>query len=332
MAPNHPAAALAIAAALTAGPTVAAPAPATLNLDPPAAKMALWTHLPRQRILAIMPDVGLVLLQPGVRDAAKGVVQGTEVQGEVMDDDLAAERGWRSLRLRLDIACPDRKTLIRQFDAYADHDLKGQVQKVQPPAGWIRPDVGAFLNPVIDKACGELKAASPSPLPAPTPPVTLIAVTAPEPKPPAPPPSAPTAIPAVAPSAPRATIPAAAPPASPGLFTVQVKAAPTAAEAQKALQDLAGIPHLSLAELTPHVEPAVVHGRTVYRALISGLATPGDAGAFCQAVREAGGACFMRAERKSQGANEQIALSEWARAALRPRQEELDAPKGSGDQ
>jgi hypothetical protein len=244
------------------------------------AEMVQWTDLPERRIVAFTPEMGVIILDRGSPAKTPGRVDGVEVQGEVIDEALAQDRGWRSIRTRVDIACDERKTQVRKVDVFAQHNLLGAAYNVPAPSGWMRPAQGAYLSAVVDAVCGGEPTAEP------------IRLTEQD-KPPAPPVPAMAAAPSAAPS-PSAAAPPSPPPAGAGLVTVQVNASPDAAGASAALAALMRIHTLSLGGLNLHVEPAQVAGRQVYRALVTGLATRAAGRAFCADVSKAGGACFVR--------------------------------------
>ncbi len=255
-----------------------------LDRDRLVAEMVQWTDLPQRRIVAFTPEMGVIILGRGAPDKIPGRIAGVEVQGEVIDEALAQDRGWRSIRTQVDIACDERKTEVRKVDVFALHNLLGTAYNVPAPSGWMRPAQGAYLSAVVDAVCGAEPTADPIRL-------TEQAV------PPAPPvpvqPAAPAATPGVIAAAP--PLPPPSPPAA-GLITVQVNASPDAAGASAALATLMRINTLSLGGLNLHVESAQVAGRKVYRALVTGLATRAAGRDFCVAVSKAGGACFVRAD------------------------------------
>lgn len=255
-----------------------------LNQDRLVSQMRLWTHSPRRQILAVTPEMGLILLRSGASDPKNGAVEGVEVQGEITDDDLAAQRGWRSMRLRLDVACPGRRAFVRQFVVFTGHNRMGSMIARPAPAGWVQPSPGAYLNPVIDAVCpariaavaADLQVVKPSP-PKLSPAITPPLATGPLRTAGAGPPAAPSVTPAQA-----------------GPITVQVNASPDEAGARAILDELSKTPGLSLTGLSLHVAPAQVRGAQVYRALVTGLDSRAAARAFCASVRQGGGACFLR--------------------------------------
>ena len=275
------------AATATAGDPTATP-----EADARIALLRSWLHRPKASILAVTPNLGLVWLNRGAPGKTAGLIEGVEVQGEVIDPLLAQQRGWRSMRLTLDIACSDHKARVRAFQVFTDHDAGGARADRPVPGGWMRPSDGADLNAVIDALCGpsatreataaKLTRADPAMDAGPASP--NLASTPSSKAAPTPPSPKPAPIPAVA--AQGAQVAASA--------TAQVNASPDRADAQAALDRAIGHGDPALARLTPHVEPAQVHGRQMFRALVSGFATRAEAKAFCDRVQAAGGACFVR--------------------------------------
>ena len=238
------------------------------------ARMIRLSHLPPRSIVFVRPQVGVALLQRGVR-GADGVVSGVELQSEVMDDETAQVYGWRSMRWRLDVACLDRSTRLGQTEAFLDHALVGPPHPGPRPEGWVKPTPGAFMGDVITALCGPAKPSKSAPLPGP--------------------------VLARIPSAPAGPMPAkmASPPcvlaaAPAGSFTVQIGAFLSAGEADSALEGVVASTAGRTSPLVTRVQPARVHGRLYHRALVSGFSDTSSAEAFCASARTAGGACFVR--------------------------------------
>ena len=106
------------------------------------------------------------------------------------------------------------------------------------------------------------------------------------PKPPRPPPPAAAAAAAAKPK------PAA--PAMTGHVAVQVVSSPVEAETRKKLAALQRKFGDTLRGAETRVESAQVNGHTVYRGVIAGFATRGDARAFCQTLKQGGHDCMAR--------------------------------------
>ncbi len=76
--------------------------------------------------------------------------------------------------------------------------------------------------------------------------------------------------------------------------TVQIGAFSTSELAFTALDGLAALVPDRLGGTSQAVNPAVVNGATVYRAVVGGFPDAREAGAFCTALKEKGGVCVVR--------------------------------------
>jgi hypothetical protein len=87
----------------------------------------------------------------------------------------------------------------------------------------------------------------------------------------------------------------AAPDRKGGGGSVQIAAAATPQDAQRALGGIKGV--MAGLETPPggRVEKAVVRGAVVYRALVDGFEDGAAAQSFCASLRSTGQACFVRA-------------------------------------
>jgi hypothetical protein len=65
-------------------------------------------------------------------------------------------------------------------------------------------------------------------------------------------------------------------------------------DTRRALASLRGQQGARLAGLETHIETAEVGGRTVYRGLVAGFASFGEAQAFCAALKQRGEGCLLR--------------------------------------
>lgn len=276
---------LALVAAGLAAAARAEPPPASPSRDQVVAQFVRWTHMPARAVVSVTPEIAVALVGRGTA-AAGHHIEGVELQGEVLDEDLAQSRGWRSMRLTLDLACADGGTRARKMMVYAGHDRSGAAREAPTPMGWIQPKSGAYLEQVVGALCGTASAT---------------AAAGPVPSPPAAAPARPTPTAAqirlrpaqtdITP--PSAVIRAPARPAAAGL-SVQLAATPDAAAAEAAktpaiVRLIGARPGLAF-----RVEPSQVSGRQVYRATVSGFAGRDQARNFCAAARAAGGDCLVR--------------------------------------
>ncbi|QUD86948.1 SPOR domain-containing protein [Phenylobacterium montanum] len=244
-----------------------------------------WTGLPARSVLAVSPEMAVALIGRGAPGKAAGRLDGVELQGEVLDEAFAQARGWRSMRLKVDLACRDGgATWARRMTVYPDHGRGGAGREIAVPAGWVRPKAEAYLGQVVSALCGSavaLNEETAEPLPAPAPEPARAAERAP---------------PVLRPAMPLPAAPSAKPPVSApaGGVSVQIAASPVQAEANAA--DKGAAQRLLAADpaLRFHVEPALSGGRQVYRALVSGFPDRNAAQRWCASLRAAGGACFVR--------------------------------------
>lgn len=241
------------------------------------ARMVRWTGLPASAVVAVTPDIAVAVIRRGVRSG--DIVEGVELQGEIVDESLEPTRTWRSMRTVLDATCHTRTVRIDRMDVFPQHDRKGAPTPARTPTGWIQPSPEAYLSDVLAAVCDHAPPAG----------ERIAAVQSKAP------PSAPVA--AAPPDAPARLTPVtdlvAAPPTISGAALVQIAALPTREEAQAALKALTDRTPLS-AGLEARIEEAVVHGRRWRRAQVTGFASIEDAQRFCATVRGAGGTCFVR--------------------------------------
>jgi hypothetical protein len=253
-------------------------------------QMQAWTRLPARAVVAVTPEMSVALLGRGQTGKIAGRLDGVELQGEVLDDAFAEARGWRSMRLKVDIACGDGgSTWVRRMTVYPGHDHAGAGREASIPVGWVRPKPEAYLGQVVDALCGQ----TPSVDAGTSSPAVAQAIQTPERAPPV---LRPALQPSPAPSPP----PTIAKPAAVATQSsihgpmVQIAASPEEADAQRADRGPAASLIGADPALTFHTEPAISGGRKVYRALVSGFADRAAAERWCAGLRQAGGACFLR--------------------------------------
>jgi hypothetical protein len=287
-------------------------APAAMAQQSPADREAAirslrgWTGLPARATVAVTPEMAVALIGRGASGKAPGRLDGVELQGEVLDEAFAQARGWRSMRLKVDIACRDGgATWARRMTVYPNHDRGGGARDAATPAGWVRPKPEAYLGQVVTALCGQsvaMNGEAPPPSPLSTSPLSTSPLS---PEPPA------AALADASPAPPRRTPPVlrpamplpSAPPAAPSKpaahagpdgVSVQIAASPVEAEAERANDGAARRLIGADPALRFHVEPARSADRPMFRALVSGFADRPAAQRWCAALRAAGGACFIR--------------------------------------
>ena len=216
------------------------------------------------------------------------------------NEAAAGEFGYRSTRSQVDVDCAARRDRVIRIDLYPEHNLAGQPRTRHAPGGWAHPSPDAYLADVIDAVCSppspavRLAAAAPDTArPAPSPVVLRVADAGPQRRTPAVlAPSTPAPHPVAGRPAPLLAIALNPTPiASRGRVIAQIAAVDTAAGAAGALAGLKG----SLPSgVSTEVAPATVNGRKVYRAVVLGFASAGDAHAFCTRQHRSGETCWVR--------------------------------------
>jgi hypothetical protein len=230
--------------------------------------------LPAKSILAIT-DNAIFAAFP---QHTSGPFWTVDVRLESITPQATAKLGGRSIRLRLSVRCDNNTVRLNFLDAYPGADLTGAPAHRAPQNDWALPKPNSYVADAVRLACDKTFQG----------PFAAIAARA------SPPHGAPKA--AVKPepaAAPAERVPAlrARQPAEGG-YAVQIGAyaAPTLAEdAWRALKAAMPDKTSDLSNATTRVE---VGGRTFYRAIVSGFASPAAASAFCQKLKASGRACL----------------------------------------
>ncbi|MFN3514045.1 MAG: SPOR domain-containing protein [Phenylobacterium sp.] len=174
-------------------------------------------------------------------------------------------------------------------------DPAAGLQIYQSRDGEVPPAEPTFIPPPEQPQPRPAPVEAPPLRPTPTPPVT--AAPAPpvvaQPAPPAPK-TAPAPTPQAQPTTP-APPPAKAPaPAASGVAAVQIGAVSSEALADRAWNEaIRAAPTLGAGK-GKRVEPVERDGTTLYRTLVTGFSSRGDAQAFCDQLKAAGKSCFVR--------------------------------------
>jgi hypothetical protein len=231
------------------------------------------------------------------------------LQAEALTEEAAARGGVLSWQVRLQADCAGAGVKLGATTGYGTRRPAGAGVALSPPeADWRHPKAGSTLHAVWRSACDPAfqPPLAPSVQPAariaaPAPPQAQAVAALGEPTPAAPAlprPAAPAR--AAAPKVARAPLPpirtafidrADAPP---GLASVQVVSAPTAAGATTRLTELRGRFAQALAGRALRVETAQVKGRTTYRGIIAGFPSRAAAAEFCERLRRDRQACLVR--------------------------------------
>ena len=224
---------------------------------------------------------------------------------EITGDAAAHKFGFRSLRGVTDIDCSQGANRFVRAEAYDALYLKG-ASRAWPVSGhWVQPTSESYMSQVTQRVCHGASqpvgpaiavtsaVAPPAPMsPTPvamTPPPQVVRVP-PEARAPAPRAAAPRKVAVLS----TPTVPQAEPPATgkPGATAVaQVAASPTAKGAQRTLDALKS---LIAPPLAGAVESATVSGVQIFRASVTGFASPADARAFCAKATAVTKACWVR--------------------------------------
>lgn len=294
--------------------------PATAEPLTPAQRRALSASgLPAAAVVSAKPDLVVAVRSRGtVR--ADGIIEGVELQGEVVSSAAAQTRGYRSMRSTVNIDCARRRDQVVRMTIYPEAGAKGAPITRQVPEGWVQPSPAAYLSEVMSALCASapraavtkvaaakperwdipLRALGEAPRRAAAPPApTILSASALAPAaladPDLPLPTSLDARMGRAPAAEEPAVEASAPPPAPapraaksGKVAVQIAAAASERQAREALAKLKGgvAPPLST-----EVQVVSVEGKTFHRALVTGFATRTEAQAFCAAL---GSACFVR--------------------------------------
>lgn len=304
--------------ALVAAATLTTPASAE-PLTPAQRRALSASGLPAAAVVSAKPDLVVAVRSRGaVR--ADGIIEGVELQGEVVSSAAAQTRGYRSMRSTVNIDCARRRDQVVRMTIYPEAGAKGAPITRQVPEGWVQPSPAAYLSEVMSALCASVpraavtKAAAPKPerwdIPLRTlgeaprraapPAPTILSASAIAPAaladPDLPLPTSLDARIGRAPAAEEAAVEASAPPAPapapraarPGKVAVQIAAAASERQAREALAKVKG---RVAPPLATEVQVVSVEGKTFHRALVTGFATRAEAQAFCAAL---GSACFVR--------------------------------------
>jgi len=327
---NRPFVLLAAAILAGAGPAAAQGVGATYPKSRALSDVASWVTTDTPLQLSQVVDVGPSAVTAVTSATPTGEPRGfiANIASEAIDPSIGKQEDILSWRIPVEIDCEHRTVRLGDMTGFPSRDLKSVPRVVrQADSQWVQPSASAPLGAVLKAMCDRdfkrpfasgtrvATAKAPEPKakrepPAGPPPevVALNPPTKPQPLTSAaanPRPSkAEDAKAAKAKPAPVETAEAAAPPPKPKAeraiahgaspYAVQVGASPSQDDARGLLgrvqKKFAG----ELSGLKTDVVAAQVDNKTVYRALISGFAGPGDANALCGQLKAGGQACFVR--------------------------------------
>lgn len=208
-----------------------------------------------------------------------------KLRSELIDPAAAQSGRLLSWSADVEVDCTQSRARVSRITDYPERNLKGSPKPATTSGQWMTSKDGSNLQGVIAAVCSPPEMARVEPA-KPAPKLATVlrpAVDAPRPV-------------AASPSVPKPSPVAAAGrgPSSGYKGALQVAAGADQAAADKAAKDLQRRLPSETAGLTTQIVPAVVNGRTVYRATFTGFASKADANSVCSAIRGQGGDCFIR--------------------------------------
>lgn len=272
--------------------------PPSLDPEPLLAWLQRETDIQPDKVLAVTPQAltSLMTTFPAAPSQGPRLV----IRAEALSADAAARTGALSWHVSMSADCGRHRVRLGETTGYPERNLIGERKPLRPAeTDWREPEAGTALDAAWRAACApDFKgpfqqaetAAAPaarSDAPAKAAPVERQPVTEPKAAPRAP---KPAPEPKSAPAA--KTAPTAAPAA--GGVAVQVGATPSEADAKNLLASLG----VTAAGRRAWIETAEVGGKTWRRVLIGGFASTAEASGFCEQLKSAGKACFVRPSRR----------------------------------
>jgi len=144
--------AVALAAALAAGPARAAP--------PAGAELAAWiagkTDLMASQIAVVGPDNVYSLEPLGPRSSTGEVI--ALVRTEAFSDTWGAAHGFQSWDANLLIDCPGRRLRVIRSARYPERNRQGRPVADAPDKDWTTPGAGAPSAKLVAAACNCIQA------------------------------------------------------------------------------------------------------------------------------------------------------------------------------
>jgi hypothetical protein len=277
------------AAAAQEGPTF----PRSLEREPLLAWLQRETDIMPDRVVAVTPQAVTAVVSTFPAGGGQG--PRVVIRAEALSGETYARTGALSWHVSLSADCPGHRVRMGDTTGYPGRNLLGERRILRPAEpDWRTPEPGTALDNAWRAACDStfvgpfhaagVKLVQADTTPAPKPVAAAPARVAPTAVSDPPPPAAP--VPPAPPARRIAAAPAAAL-ASSGRASVQIGSFADKAGAAAALARLGdGRAH--------GLEPAVVAGRTWYRAVVSGFASSDEAVLYCASRRAAGGVCFVR--------------------------------------
>ena len=252
--------------------------PRSMERDALLAWLQRETDITPERVVAVTPQAITAIVSTFPAGGGQG--PRVVIRAEALNGETYARTGALSWHVSLNADCQGHRVRLGDTTGYPERNLLGERRVLRAAeADWRMPEPGTALENAWRAACdgkflGPFQAAG-------------LKVAQVDPAAPPPPAAAAPAPPAKAPVAAKAP-PAKAPMvASGGALSVQIGSFPDQASAKAALARLGdGQPH--------GTEQAQVAGRTWYRAVVSGFASPEAAARYCEARKAKGGVCLVR--------------------------------------
>jgi len=277
--PGHRATIVALAA-LSAGPALAGPSyPATLEPETLSAWLTTATDLAPEQVVAVSASALAAVVGRTQRPDGR-----TEVllRAVSLSPEATARGGVLAWQVKLGIDCRTGEVRPGATSGYGSQKAEGEAIPLAPEeTAWRRPRPATTLDSAWRAACDPsfqrplgggplpLRASLPAPSPASRPASNSARNLAPKTQEPA-------------------------EPGRPGRWVAQVVSSPDQNDTRHALASLRGRYGELLQALQTRVEPAQVRGRTVYRGLVAGFASSGEASEFCAALKRDGRDCLTR--------------------------------------
>lgn len=231
-----------------------------------------------------------------------------QIRSEVISAQTIREAGNSSWAADVEVDCQSRKGKVNRILDFPMRNLRGAAREAGGSAEWVAPPAGTHLYTVVAAVCdaGFQRPLAPGQQMAALGSSGGQAPVATAPRAPSQPPAQPSPGPAVAAGTPAVsrspaqTAPAPLAPRAPARpakrssVAVQIAAADTEAKAAQALRSAMSAFAAPLDGTSMSTVRVEVGGKTVYRALLHGFASAGEAQAFCTAYKAAGRDCFLR--------------------------------------
>ena len=298
-----------------AAPAVAQTYPAALEGEALTSWLRRETDITPQQVVAVSPSTvtAVISTYPSVDPLGLRVV----LRAEAVSALAQSRDGVLSWHVSVQTDCAGHRVRMGETTGYKDRNLIGDGRMIRPlETQWRTALPGTPLDAVWRLACdrtfrrplapqmesialagsaGAIKTA-PREIRAIEPPPSA---TPSSPPPAAPPRTAPPIVRTTAPAPPPRSMPtrptAALPPPTGGGAVVQIIAAGSQAEAQRALDGLRVRFARQVDGRRGRIEPVQTDGRTLYRALVTGFGSRAEAVRACEGLKAGGQACFVRA-------------------------------------